>query len=151
MFCGSIYSARMTDQTNLLRFANTGLLLGISIILVLILRGLPKPAPTKADFEFARLRHDVPTLQTLRSRLPAVAIEGEVEITGDVGLSEPITVDGSVSVHGPVSIESSKRDSIHVTLSDVEFSKGVQLPVEVMESAPITIDSQQPVVVQIVR
>jgi hypothetical protein len=112
----------MTDQTNILRLANTGLLLVIAIILFLIFRAMPRPAPTSADFELARSHHDTRRFRLLRSQLPGVTVENQVEITGDVGFSDPF-----VSINGPVSVESSKGD-LHVTISDINLSKGVRLP-----------------------
>lgn len=118
----------MTDQTNLLRLANTSLLLVIALLLLLIFRALPNPSPTRAEFDAAKFNED--KLRSLRARLPVVSLNGAVEVFSDP--AEPLVIQSDptnplwieaglapldVTISDSVEVRTDPKDPLDVTIS----------------------------------
>ena len=114
----------MILPANILRAANTGLLLVIAITLILILRSIPQPLPSEADLAAAIRLKNSALVKSLRSRIPKVTVKGEVGILSD-----------SAEGYRPIQIES--FPPIEVSLTDIQLGPRSQpLPVTLREPEP---------------
>ncbi len=80
---------------------NTVLLLCAVIVLLLILRAMPLPFPTQAEVDKSRANPNQRKL--LDARLPAVAIEGQIEVVSD--MMDPLYIQTDPTGGHPLQID----------------------------------------------